>query len=302
MDHTSDGEQFDPVAATADMRSRLVDLGSTIESLRDEADALLERAASRAAIAVLEHPPERDLDELEASFEAASAAIAVEHAEPMPLSYTGRHAVEQPEDFDPRPYDPEADAGQDGEAVDAEVPAFQDLAAAPAFEALNDMDGGLPAFDAGSTATPLEPSAHHAVLGEPAEDVASDAAEAEGDHVAEVIAFTPRTDDDAPAFGSLVEDLDGPVQSVVDAHPAQGEPGSQPIQQESVLPADVEEAFTELPDPPKSRSDDLDTIAGTSATDPPADWNTPHEDDEAFDKFFSAEVEPEPAQRWLLNE
>lgn len=34
----------------------------------------------------------------------------------------------------------------------------------------------------------------------------------------------------------------------------------------------------------------------------PADWNTAGEDDAAIEKFFSAEVEPEPAQRWLLND
>ncbi len=34
----------------------------------------------------------------------------------------------------------------------------------------------------------------------------------------------------------------------------------------------------------------------------PADWNTAGDDDAAIEKFFSAEVEPEPAQRWLLND
>ena len=33
-----------------------------------------------------------------------------------------------------------------------------------------------------------------------------------------------------------------------------------------------------------------------------ATYNQSAADEAAFDKFFSSDVEPEPAQRWLLNE
>ena len=64
----------------------------------------------------------------------------------------------------------------------------------------------------------------------------------------------------------------------------------------------VEETAEEAPKPaPRPSPDGLDAIASTESTEVPPDWDSAA-DEAAFDKFFSSDVEPEPAQRWLLNE
>lgn len=48
--------------------------------------------------------------------------------------------------------------------------------------------------------------------------------------------------------------------------------------------------------------DGLDAIETSDRTDMPEGWDDASNEDAAFDKFFSSDVEPEPAQRWLLND
>lgn len=54
-------------------------------------------------------------------------------------------------------------------------------------------------------------------------------------------------------------------------------------------------------DEPAQPSNDLAAIETHGGTEMPVDWND-ESDGSTFDKFFSDEIEPEPAQRWLLNE
>lgn len=73
----------------------------------------------------------------------------------------------------------------------------------------------------------------------------------------------------------------------------------------------LEENTTETPAPAaperdtESRDrgvhDGLDAISSSESTRVPADWDAGSDDAEAFDTFFSDDVEPEPAQRWLLD-
>lgn len=303
-------------AATADVRRSIAELGAAIDGLRGEADSLRARADARAAVAVLERQAETE-DEVD-----PVAALA------------GRHAADVPEEFDPTPYDP-ADDGDAEHAVASlregaaaalaaisghesgpapADPAFQDLAAAPAFDGGAEGGGHLPAIDAGELAPNLTSGRDDTTL-------APEAIDDDG-HVADIIEFTPRhapdeNESDAPAFGALVPDFDQstpppPVlpdgDEVENAGASTGE-----VRPVEPLPADVEQAFgggadggagdgdAPAPENARPRSDGLDAIAFSESTDVPADWDDAADED-AFDKFFSSDVEPEPAQRWLLNE
>ncbi len=297
--------------AFAEVRRNIGELGENIETLRDEADALLERAAGRMALAVLERPeePGDDLEHLQNSIEAL-----------------GRHSADIPEEFDPRPYDPDEDDLSTGGAVGGEHMAFEDLMAAPAFEPELETDGQLGAFEIAGETNPLDNSASDMVLadelpllvelpddGPLSWDAPEEPFAQEGErhdevagHVAEVIPFTPRHgSDEAAAFGHLTPELDG------SESPAQADAGdvlakgAQTDDGETVLAAgspDPSAKATDVPAATRGTTDGLDAIATTESTEVPENWNGPREDDAAFDKFFSPEVEPEPAQRWLLNE
>ena len=201
----TDGDlDLDTVFAT--VRRNIGELGDNIETLRDEADALLKRAAGRIALAVLERPEGQspDLEHLQNSIDAL-----------------GRHSADIPVEFDPRPYDPnEEDMSTDdgGGAVGGDAMAFEDLVAAPAFEPELDDEGHLGAFEIAGGANPLDndspdtilaaetPRLHVALSGDSAHENVAQLADADDnrtapgdddtDHVAEVIAFTPRDGSD----------------------------------------------------------------------------------------------------------
>lgn len=325
--------------ATAEVRQSIADLDQMIAALRDEAEALLDRAASRMALVELaRQAAETDPAPASVPQEAEAAAVApvgdpdgaTGQTPPAGASH-GRHAAETPTEFDPTPYDPDEDdeladdepdatqnpdPGGDASSVSEAAPVFGDaaafdVAAAPAFEADPGSDASLPAFDSGKAVDAFGANdSDHTVLVEP--DAADDAPDTESEgHVADVIEFTPREPvADAPAFGSLVPDFD----------PAKPPPpGLDAINDDTEgfraapLPADVETAFGTTPAEPtvdelaaraaeKRSNDGLEAIATSESTEIPKDWDGPADDDDAFDKFFSADVEPEPAQRWLLNE
>lgn len=276
----SEPGRIDLDASTTSIRESMASLGTLIESLRDEADGLLERAAGRTVLSVLdraaEMPSRAEVDDI-AAMEDSIAAI-------------GRHAADVPDEFDPRPYDPDDDDEDEADPV-LEADVLRDVAAAPAFESIAEADAQLPALDVPERATPLEANEPQTNLA-PQEPAPTDD---DGGHVADVIAFTPRTPtpdrldapaapeppaDDEPAFGFLSTELDAP----------ENRP-SPPTQQAAAAPV-----------PRAATADGLDAIAASGSTEVPANWNGPSPDDDAFDKFFSADVEPEPAQRWLLNE
>lgn len=283
---------IDVEAAVAGMRRQIAGLGESIAALELESDRLKQSAAARMVVAVLERPPvepsiavDQDLDNLAALTDSVEAM--------------GRHAAAPAEDFDPRPFDPTETgdgpivAGAHG--VERDAGAFDALAAAPAFEPDAVGDGerpeDLPAFEvrdrADTFAAPadaLSPriSPDHPSVGapSPSDDDVRAADETPG---ATVLEFTPRSlndPSDAPAFGAIADpDDEGPA-------PAQPEA----------------ESTDEQPEAAQRRSPDgLDAIASTESTDVPPDWDSAA-DEAAFDKFFSNDVEPEPAQRWLLNE
>lgn len=273
--------------AFANVRRNIGELGENIASLRDQADVLLERAAGRMALAVLERPEDSgtDLAHLQNSIEAL-----------------GRHSADVPEEFDPRPYDPdEDDLSTGGGAVGGEHMAFEDLVAAPAFEPELETDGHLGAFEIAGGANPLDNSASQMILA----DEPPLLVESRDGGPLQTDASPRHGSDEAAAFGHLTPELDGWQP------PAQPGPGAIPIG--GAKPDDGETAFgAGSPDQTAEANDEsaaapgttdgLDAIAATESTEVPANWNGPSEDDAAFDKFFSPEVEPEPAQRWLLNE
>ena len=279
-------------AAVAAMRGRIAGLGESIVALQQEADRLNESAAARMVVAVLEPPSvepsiavDKDLDSLAALTDSVEAM--------------GRHVAEPAEDFDPRPFDPtEGDgpivAGAHG--VERDPAAFDELAAAPAFDPETGAEGerpeDLPAFEvrdrADTFAAPAESlspqvSPDHPSMG--ASSTETDGDDADESAGATVLEFTPRSLNDpseVPAFGALPD-----IATESDPKPA----------------ADAEtDAGAETGEPQTPRgSDGLDAIAATESTDVPPDWDSAA-DEAAFDKFFSSDVEPEPAQRWLLNE
>lgn len=279
---------IDVEAAVTEMRARIAGLGDSIGALRAEADRLNDSAAARMVVAVLERPTvepsvavDKDLDNLAALTDSVEAM--------------GRHAAAPAEDFDPRPFDP-AETG-DGpivagaHGVERQPPQLDDLAAAPAFEPTDDADERpehLPAFEVreradtfGAPSESLAPqiSPDHPSVGDRQTAPGPDASSAD-DAGATVLEFTPRSLTDpaeAPAFGL----------------PAEPEPAAPTTPTDTAPPA-------ERPARPK-RSDGLDAIASSESTEVPPDWDA-SDDEDAFDKFFSSDVEPEPAQRWLLNE
>jgi hypothetical protein len=290
----SESGQIDLDGSLASVRESVASLGTMIESLRDEADGLLERAAGRTVLAVLDRPADAPA--------AAEADIAAMEGS---IAAMGRHAADVPEEFDPRPFDPDDDELADGAPAEPDVDVLEDLAAGPAFEPMGEVDAQLPALDVPSVATPLQANEPQANLA-PEEPTApaEPGDDGDGGHVAEVIAFTPRTPapdpvdapaapappiDDEPAFGFLSTELDAPEEA-----PAPPEQAVEAAR--AVPPAEPGVA------PEAAASDGLDAIAESGSTDVPANWDGPNADDDAFDKFFSADVEPEPAQRWLLNE
>ncbi|MEM7285059.1 MAG: hypothetical protein AAF480_01800 [Actinomycetota bacterium] len=284
---------IDVDAAVAEMRRRIAGLGDAIVELEQEAARLNDSAAARMVVAVLDPPAvepsaavDEDLDNLAALSESVEAM--------------GRHAAAPPEEFDPRPFD----AGETGEGpivagehgVERTPGAFDSLAAAPAFEpaaseAADERPEDLPAFDVpqradtfGAPAESLAPnvSPDHPAVGDHGGAVAPEPDHDQEGPGATVLEFTPRSLNDpadAPAFG---------------APPAPPAPD----------PAD-EPAFGAVdesaPAPKRRAPDGLDAIASSESTDVPPDWDNAA-DEAAFDKFFSSDVEPEPAQRWLLNE
>ncbi len=325
---TGGSTAVDHAAAFAEIRQRLSSLGDSIDALRVEADRLNDKAAGRVTLAVLEPPATPQPDNIPAFDEMAALTDSIEAM--------GRHAADVPEDFDPRPYDPEADdlddapldAGRHGlDASGAEEPApagaFDDLAAAPAYEPEQvGIDASLPAFDAGDGPSTFDEREPDAVLSadHPAASADAPAGDAHEGAGATVLEFTPRSLSDpaaeVPAFGHLTEEAAAPAEASADA--SVHELGTEsPAESDDVEQAPEEQsAFGPLPgvEPrkPKSRSnrsrwasredDGLDAIAETESTAVPQDWDEADVDDDAFDKFFSSEVEPEPAQRWLLNE
>ena len=280
---------IDVEAAVTAMRGRIAGLGDSIASLELEANRLKESAAARMVVAVLEPPPvepsvavEQDLDNLAALTDSVEAM--------------GRHAASPAEDFDPRPFDPAETkdgpivAGAHG--VERDPGQFDTLAAAPAFEPDSVVDGqrpeDLPAFEVrdradtfGAPAESLSPrvSPDHPSVGASAPP--DDDAAGEDAPGATVLEFTPRSLNepaDTPAFGAIAE-TEAAVEPEADAEPAE-----------------------DAPEPaPRQSPDGLDAIASTESTEVPPDWDSAA-DEAAFDKFFSSDVEPEPAQRWLLNE
>ena len=281
---------IDVPAAMAEMRRRIAGLGESIIALDQEADRLKESAAARMVIAVLEPPAvepsvavDADLDNLAALSDSVEAM--------------GRHAASPADDFDPRPFDPRETgdgpivAGEHG--VERPPGAFDSLAAAPAFEPAEAVERpeDLPAFDVpqradtfGAPSESLAPnvSPDHPSVG----DRGPSAPDDDDGPGATVLEFTPRSLNDpadAPAFGDV------PQPDPPDPEPTGGS----------------EPAFGSTEDEPAPKrgrdADGLDAIAATESTDVPPDWDSAA-DEEAFDKFFSSDVEPEPAQRWLLNE
>lgn len=133
--------------------------------------------------------------------------------------------------------------------------------------------------------------------------------------------------DDEPAFGAPVEGSEPgateiPEPAVADAAPTvfPGVDPSDAPEESAAVPAADEATVLEFPqrdeepeqpEPVRgvptivsasSAEDGLDAIEETESTDMPDDWNNGGVDDDAFAKFFSNDVEPEPAQRWLLND
>lgn len=289
---------IDVEAAVTAMRGRIAGLGESIVSLQQEADRLHDSAAARMVVAVLEPPSvepsvavDKDLDNLAALTDSVEAM--------------GRHAAGPAEEFDPRPFDPTETgdgpivAGAHG--VEREPGAFDALPAAPAFEPEALTEGerpeDLPAFEvrdrADTFAAPADSLSPRISPDHPSVGASADAADEDVDESADaddgvgatVLEFTPRSLNDpseVPAFGALAES----------AAPSEATPEGDA----------ADEAVEPRPDPAPRRSPDgLDAIASTESTDVPPDWDSAA-DEAAFDKFFSSDVEPEPAQRWLLNE
>lgn len=286
---------IDVEAAVAAMRGRIAGLGESIVALQQEADRLNESAAARMVVAVLEPPSvepsiavDKDLDNLAALTDSVEAM--------------GRHAASPADEFDPRPFDPTETGGgpivAGAHGVEREPGAFDALPAAPAFEPEAPREGerpeDLPAFEvrdrADTFAAPadsLSPrvSPDHPSVGASAEIAGDDGDDADDGAGATVLEFTPRSLNDpseVPAFGALAD------------------PGAP---SEATPEGDAAAETAEAPPAPERRRspDGLDAIASTESTDVPPDWDSAT-DEAAFDKFFSSDVEPEPAQRWLLNE
>lgn len=299
-------EGFEPIdttgvdveAAVAAMRGRIAGLGESIVSLQRESVRLMDSAAARMVVGVLEAPPvepsvvvEQGLDSLAALSDSVEAM--------------GRHAVAPPEDFDPRPFDP-AETGDapiltGAHGVQRDSAALDSVAAAPAFEPDTVADGerpeGLPAFEVrdradtfGAPAASLSPriSPDHPSVGGVPRGV--DPGEVDADQPgATVLEFTPRSLNDpaeAAAFGALA-DTGTPNEP-------QAEPAVASTDSSGVAPAGADPA-------PGRHADGLDALASDHPAGPPPEWDSAA-DEEAFEKFFSSDVEPEPAQRWLLNE
>ncbi len=267
----------DHETAFAAIRLELVDLDASIGSLRDEADRLSESASARTHLAVLDPPADVSMSELEASLEAF-----------------GRHAANIPDEFDPAPYDPD-----EVDTTDESPGAFDALAAAPAFGAAFDVDPKLPPVDVDvKRRSLLEEAPEPPVFGSIGlEDELADPDSGSG---ATVLEFAPRStppDDEVdplsppPVTGEAVADKVNAPNSDESGEQERGEAGAS--------------TFGAMPDTssePPANEDGLDAIAGSESTDVPADWVSGGQGEEAFEKFFSSDVEPEPAQRWLLSE
>ena len=310
-----DTSGVDVAAAVADMRRRIDGFGESISAMRGEADRLLASASGRVVVAVLEPPAQLTgsvvdaIDDTPPSLESFGAGAdgvgAADRNDDAPPE-RGRHAAGDAPDFDPRPFDPDDDVDEPvvvGRHGDTGVSDVESLAAAPAFEPELADPESLPAFEVkerpdtfaaprpGDVLSPESPEAAGPEQSAPAE------ADEDGPG-ATVLEFTPR---------SLAEPGAGLAFGAVAPEPAEAAPAApaSAAEPDPTPQADAAPAFGALPDPPPAATppaDGLDAIADSESTDVPVDWENPGSDDAAFDKFFSSDVEPEPAQRWLLNE
>ncbi|MGI9622220.1 MAG: hypothetical protein ACR2PK_05225 [Acidimicrobiales bacterium] len=313
---SEDTAQIDHEAEFARIRTRISGLGDAIQELSSSADELIRSADSRTALAMLDRPAEVDEDHFD-RLETSIAAL-------------GRHAANTPEEFDPTPLD----AGDPDYPGDSSA-AFGDLSTGTTTpgEQLGAGDpesafGNLgeeqllskPPSSADVEPLQLETTAqtHEANEVDPPAAVGADGSGVEhvsesddGSGGAQVLEFVPRSerteepDGEAPAFGAIAEHAsETSPQAEFDERPARAKPPP---------PSDTELAFgglAEQPEPavadndvdPSSTDDGLDAIAEAESTDAARQWDSIDQDSDAFDKFFSNEVEPEPAQRWLLNE
>lgn len=295
------GPEPAPFAAeSAVVRARLADLGAEAEELRGRARDLLRSATSRHIITEIDQRVHGDAD-------------------------TGRHALEPAAEFDPTPYDPSEDDDLSAELGTTETasPMHVDHPDAQAAFGAITREPGLSADDPwaprtdgpsdrteGGEAAAVAPG-FHAVADDsrlppvPVEAAPQPLADPEPDTV----------------LASEAAAADPPVDRV-DAEEAEGATIIEfaPRAVPEPLPADVERAFgAPEPSTPAETGGTLETtgsveqarhgdglagIASSESTVLPPDWDGagPDEEEDAFAKFFSAEVEPEPAQRWLLNE
>ncbi len=300
----------DLAASLGRVRGDLASLDQAIAELRGEADRLTRQAASRTVLKSVEPPADPPEPE------EAIAAF-------------GRHAANVVDEFDPRPFDPDEDPHEDRSAdqepVGAPGGAFDGLAA-PAPE----EPGPAPEADA-ARLPPVDLDLAPAWRVERPEPEAVIGAGDDGDTTVLESAPTgpqpggpPTLDPPAePAFGllpSLDDGADAGSDDGAGGGEDDGDGSGQPEAASDVEAASVE-AASELEAASASdagsmvvaseadaasveaASDGLDAIAASESTDVPPDWDRHDDDDDAaFDKFFHADVEPEPAQRWLLND
>ncbi len=324
-------------ASLARLRSELSRLDESIGQLREEADRLNHQASSRSGLdsvePCLDHSDD-ELDETMAAFgrhaanvvdefdprpfdpdedredETADAPASLERTAPRADDISGSVLAPEPvgglavePDAAPEPVGGpavEPDAVEPGalapaEAVPDQPSATDPAPAAPAgaFDALAAPPSEEP--DADAKLPPVDLDIRPAWRVEPPEAAPTEA---------QAPAPEPVTDagrDAEPAFGFLPGDAGGPP---TDEESSAGEPQSSAGAAASQ--ADENEAAAQAAeDGPAADAgaDGLDAIASSESTDVPPDWDrTDADDDAAFDKFFHADVEPEPAQRWLLND
>jgi hypothetical protein len=164
------------------------------------------------------------------------------------------------------------------------------LAAAPAFADDLDVDEKLPPVDVDvKPRALLEQKPEPPAFGIDAESESSDEARRE----ATVLEFAPRST--RPA-----EKLDVPSTTPGTDRSERSEANESAF---GAMPSSgTEEESPDTVNRGSGTDDGLDAIAGSESTEVPRDWDQHGDPEEAFEKFFSADIEPEPAQRWLLSE
>lgn len=263
---------LDIAGSFATIRSGLAELDVAIDELRAEADRLLASACARQ------------------TFVGFAATAGSEPAFPEPDDIVGPTLVEVAPSESPAP---------EIDAVDApDVPVGNDAADSAAPEA---PGGGAVADSpvpngAGQRRHPTaaaEPAFGPFGLPQTAAEAIAAAAPTAGTGVEPDVGGIDRGPQAVAAT-----DVEGTV-SAAD-HPQHGSARLRPIDGEG----DDQRTFDAEPEAVlggERETDPFESAASAATAAMAHEWTGPSEDDAAFERFFSDTIEPEPAQRWLLE-